>query len=56
MKTLVQYSGVFFILAAVVILGYTVLQGMNNNTNLAISIVLMLVGFALTIIINRKFI
>ena len=51
-----KHIGAILAVIAVGILAYAVLNNVNNNTFLAISMVLLLVGLGAEIIVNKKLI
>ena len=55
MKEVKKYLGVIIIFIAVVLLGYAVINRLNNNDLLLISLILIAVGFFGEIFLFRKF-
>lgn len=55
MKEVKKYLGVIIIFIAVIILGYAVINRLNNNDLLLISLILIAVGFFGEIFLFRKF-
>jgi len=53
LKTLLKNAGLLVILIGVIILGIVVFVGTQTNSNLALSMVLIIVGLLAHIIINR---
>lgn len=54
MKNLLKYSGLILVFIAVVLLVFEVKSGINNNTFLILSAVLIIIGLALHVILNKK--
>ncbi len=55
MKEVKKYLGVIIIFIAVILLGYAVINRLNNNDLLLISLILIAVGFFGEIFLFRKF-
>jgi len=53
LRTLLRNAGLLVILLGVIILGVVVFSGSQTNTNLALSLVLIVVGLIGHIVINR---
>ena len=53
LRTLLMNAGLLVILLGVIILGVVVFTGSQTNTNLALSLVLIVVGLIGHIVINR---
>jgi hypothetical protein len=53
LRTLLTNAGLLVILLGVIILGVVVFTGSQTNTNLALSLVLIVVGLIGHIVINR---
>lgn len=55
MKNVLKYLGVVIIIIAVLLLGYVVIAGMNDNTLLFTSLVMVVVGFFSEIFLFRLY-
>jgi hypothetical protein len=54
MKNLIKFSGLFLVFIAVLLLVFEVKSGINDNTFLVLSAVLIIAGLVLHVVLNKK--